>query len=76
MTMCAKYQARIFQGGFKMMYADKIRTFDMEAAERRAIEEAEARYLAHNTRQKLEQLHDAVLALDALVIGWMMRGMK
>lgn len=40
------------------------------------IEEAEARYLAHDTRQKLEQLHDAVLALDALVVGWMMRGMK
>jgi len=41
-----------------------------------AIEEAEARYLAHDTRQKLEQLHDAVLALDALVIGLMMRGVK
>ena len=41
-----------------------------------AIEESEARYMAHDTRQKLEQLHDAVLALDALVIGLMMRGMK
>jgi predicted extracellular nuclease len=55
-----------------MNYSAKIRTYDIEADERRAIEEAEARHTAHDTRQKLEQLHDAVLSIDAAIIGLMM----
>ena len=55
-----------------MHYSTKIRTYDIEADELRAIEETEARYTAHKTRQMLEELRDIVLAMDAALIGLMM----
>lgn len=56
-----------------MEYAAKIRMFDLEAAERKAIEEAEARHIAHTTQKTLGEIRDAVLAMDALLVGYLMR---
>lgn len=56
-----------------MNMSDRIRVYDLDADERRRIEEAEARHQASITRRMLEEIRDAVMAMDAMLIGVLMR---
>ena len=52
-----------------MEYATRIRTFDMDAAERRAIEEADARQTAKEMRDILKAIQVTLSNIDDMIVG-------
>lgn len=49
-----------------------MRFYDMEESDCRAIEDARAKHEVYQVRLALEELRDAVLTLDSIMVGFLL----